>query len=117
MASGMIRVPRTTGLPDTFPGTHSISSHCVQSISEVMSALVMVSIPQNTSISQDSRRTLPPAGLQSGYVAHETCSVFSTDSNGLRANEGVHRDSGRHRSQSLGRVLSRPPGPETDQHQ
>jgi len=38
MGSGMMRVPRTMGLPDTLPGILSISSHCIQSISDSMSA-------------------------------------------------------------------------------
>lgn len=34
----MIRVPRRTGLPDILPGTFSISSQAIQSISETISA-------------------------------------------------------------------------------
>src|SRR5580658_7105626 len=34
MASGRIRVPRTIGRPDTLPGTRSISSQPIQSMSE-----------------------------------------------------------------------------------
>src|SRR5580658_2542892 len=37
-----MRVPRTMGRPDTLPGTCSISSHCVQSISEAVFILAMV---------------------------------------------------------------------------
>ena len=40
-----MRVPRTMGRPDTLPGTCSISSHCVQSISEAVSVRAMIGAP------------------------------------------------------------------------
>jgi hypothetical protein len=36
-----MRVPRTMGRPDTFPGITSISSQAVQSISEFVAALAI----------------------------------------------------------------------------
>src|ERR1700726_847520 len=41
MGSGMMRVPRTTGRPDTLPGTCSISSHAIQSISVTVSSFAL----------------------------------------------------------------------------
>src|SRR5580700_4371869 len=40
-----MRVPRTMGRPDTLPGICSISSHCVQSISEAVSTRAMIGAP------------------------------------------------------------------------
>jgi len=54
MASGIMRVPRTTGLPDTLPGTHSISSHCVQSMSELVYAFVMFLTSEYASLASEA---------------------------------------------------------------
>jgi hypothetical protein len=37
----MIRVPRTTGLPETLPGTLSINSQAIQSIAASVSTLTI----------------------------------------------------------------------------
>src|ERR1019366_10567312 len=41
IASGIMRVPRTMGRPDTLPGTFSISSQAIQSMSKSASAFAM----------------------------------------------------------------------------
>lgn len=38
---GIMRVPRTTGFPETFPGTDSINSQAIQSISDSVAIVVM----------------------------------------------------------------------------
>ncbi|MDQ6666304.1 MAG: hypothetical protein M3Z23_18150 [Acidobacteriota bacterium] len=43
--SGIMRVPRTTGRPDTLPGTRSMSSHRVQSMVLPLLLFIIVGFP------------------------------------------------------------------------
>src|SRR5271156_202217 len=73
MASGIMRVPRTMGRPDSLPGIFSISSQAIQSMSESMSTFAMASALLHKLFTMVRRRH-PAARFKIEYAA---CNFFS----------------------------------------
>ncbi len=63
MASGRMRVPRTTGRPDTLPGTLSMSSQAIQSMPETVSSFAIPS-PSHTRILLLEWRVVTPISVK-----------------------------------------------------